>query len=514
MQLEKDERPDSYWIISLLRKNDSAKGPFMSSESRRNRSRHQAILKIEGQNLFKIDDDGGLLSNFGGLPVAARVAQNSGLLEMAAERIPEWRNPDTAMFPIEALLSQRVFLTSCGFPDAIDCSFFKDDPALKSALKEEPDGPPLSSQSTQTRMEDNISESTVEALEALPLDFFFSQFEHVPRALMLYFDGSAIRTFGAQQKSTYRGGKKYSQTQYFPLIATTDGGDLLLAQLREGGHSDAKSVETIMKLLRDIRAKWKHVELTVVMDTGFNSPELLTELEKEKILYVIGYPATSSVQSKIKDMIKSVENDFRKTYGAPLYTDKDWKKSWQIEHERVRSLPTEQRMVAEREMASRHVRWVYQIDHDGVNWEHDRTVINRIDFTDKGIDIRCVVTNVKNGSAESVYDDFYCRRARIETFIKENKSHCKVPLSCQKFTSNQFRFTALQGLSYMLLHQMRKELPETNQKISLNTIRKTLLLIPVRITASTRRLHWHLSSVHLHSKTVIQMARKLQARTA
>jgi hypothetical protein len=514
MQIEKDERPDSYWIISLLRQKIQKKGPFMSSKFRRNRSRHQANLKIEGQNLFKIDDDGGLLSNFGGLPVAARVAQDSDLLKMAAERIPEWRNPDAVTFPIEMLLAQRVFLTTCGFPGAIDCSFFKDDPSLKSAVGEESDGPPLSSQSTQTRMEDNISESTVEALEALPLDFFFSQFKHVPRALTLYFDGSAIRTFGAQEKSTYRGGKKYSQTQFFPLIATTDVGDLLLAQLRGGGHSDAKSVETIMKLLRDIRAQWKHVELTVVMDTGFNSPELLTELEKEKVFYAIGYPATSSVVSKIKDLNKSAEKDFRNTHGSPLYTEKTWKKKWQAEHERIRSLPTEERMAAEKAISLRHVRWVYQIEHNGVNWDHDRTVINRIDYTDKGLDIRCVVTNIKNGTAESVYDDFYCQRARIETVIKENKSHCKVPLSCQKFTANQFRFTALQGLSYMLLHQMRKELPESGQKVSLNTVRKTLLLIPVRIIISSRRLHWHLSSVHPHSKTVIQMARKLQARTA
>jgi|AGTN01.1.fsa_nt_gi hypothetical protein len=69
-----------------------------------------------------------------------------------------------------------------------------------------------------------------------------------------------------------------------------------LAQLREGGHSDAKSVETVMKLLREIKSKWKHVQLTVVMDTGFNGPELLEELEKEDVLYAIGYPAAYSAE--------------------------------------------------------------------------------------------------------------------------------------------------------------------------------------------------------------------------
>ncbi len=486
----------------------------MNSDFKRNRSEHQAILKIDGQKLLKIDDGGGLLSNLGGLPVAARIAHDSKLLKLATARIPEWRKHNRVDFPIPNLLLQRVLLTSCGFPDAIDCSFLKNDPALKSALGREPDGPPLASQSTQTRMEDSISAKTIKDLEALPLDFFFSQFEHAPRALTIYFDGSAIRTFGAQQKSTYRGGKKYSHTQYFPLVATTDDGDLLLAQLREGGHSDAKSNDTVMKLLRTIKANWKHVQLTVVMDTGFNSPELLKALEEEKILYAIGYPATSSVKSKIKDLMKSAEKDFRNTHGEPKFVGKDKAQKWQKEHEQIRSLPTTQRMAKEKEMASRHVRWVYQSEHNGVNWDKDRPVIHRVDFTDKGLDIRCVVTNIKDGTADSVYDNYYCRRARIETFIKENKSHCKVPLSCQKFTANQFRFTALQGLSYMLMHLMRQELPASQRKISLSTVRKRLLLIPVQITISPRQLHWHLSSVHPDSKTVIQLAHKLHARSA
>jgi hypothetical protein len=229
----------------------------------------------------------------------------------------------------------------------------------------------------------------------------------------------------------------------------------------------------------------------------------------------IHYPATSSVKSKIADIMKSAEKDFRKTHGEPKYIGKKGKEQWQQDHERTRSLPTEERMEAEKEMAKRHVRWVYQDDHNGVNWDGvERPVIHRVDYTDKGLDIRCVVTNIKKGgSAESIYENYYCRRARIETFIKENKSQCKVPLSCQKFTANQFRFTGLQGLTYMLLHLMRKELPVDQRNISLNTVRKQLLLVPVQVLISPRRLHWRLSSVHPHTHSVIRMARKLHART-
>lgn len=486
----------------------------MRDKFRRNQRRQQAILKVHGQKLFKINNDGGLLSNFGGLPVVARIAQDSQLINMAAALIPEWRNADAVQFSPMLLLFQRVLLASCGYPHQLDCSFFRNDPALLAALGFDVAGGQLPSQSTHARMEEHISSSTIAALEDFPLNFFFTQFDHAPRALTIYFDGSAIRTFGAQEKSTYRGGRKYSQTQYFPLIATTDAGNLLLAQLREGGHSDAKSVDAVMKLVKGLKTKWPHVQITIVMDTGFNAPELISALEKENVLYAIGYPCTSSVKSKMKGVIKSVEQEFLKVHGAPRYVGKGGTKLWQAEHERIRSLPADKRMEEEKQMNNRHVRRVYQSEHDGHKWDKERPLIHRIDFTDKGLDVRCVVTNIRDGSAESIYENYYCRRARIETFIKENKSHCKVPMSCQSFTANQFRFSGIQGITYMLLHLMRSELPERHRNISLNTVRKRLLLVPVRIAVSSRMILWQLSSVHPFSTQVTVLAHKLHARSA
>lgn len=486
----------------------------MSSESRRNCQRQQALLKLEGQKLFAITASGGLLSSFGGLLPVAKIGQASGLLSLAASKIPEWRSPDWVDFNIEELLSQRAFLAACGFPDAIDCSFFKDDPVLKSILLKEPDQRPLASQSTHTRLEQSISEDAIKAIEAFPLEFFFTQHKHAPRALTIYVDGTAIRTFGAQEKSIYRGGDKYKQTQYFPLIATADSGDLLLAQLRKGTDAEACSRPAISNMLLTIKEKWPATKLTVVLDTGFNSPQLLSELEAEGISYIIGYPATSSVKSKIKDLIELVEEEFRAEFGEPLYIGKKGAKAWQKEHERIRLLPTAQRMEAEKKMTARHTRVVWAGLHNGVNWGEDRMVVHRVDYTDKGIDIRCVVTNVEGSLPEVIYEEQYCRRARIEMFIKENKSHCKVPLSCQTFTANQFRLSLIQSLAYMLLHLTRRELPPSKRNISIATVRNNFVLVPVLILSNPRRLLWQLSSVHPASLSVIQLARKLHARTA
>jgi hypothetical protein len=43
-----------------------------------------------------------------------------------------------------------------------------------------------------------------------------------------------------------------------------------------------------------------------------------------------------------------------------------------------------------------------------------RRVTARIEATTKGLDIRCVVTNLLGGSAEWLYDTLYCARGQAE----------------------------------------------------------------------------------------------------
>ncbi|CAN5134820.1 hypothetical protein BH11CYA1_BH11CYA1_07210 [soil metagenome] len=186
---------------------------------------------------------------------------------------------------------------------------------------------------------------------------------------LIYVDGTAIRTLGSQEKSTWRGG--YGQTQYFPLLATTESGELLLAQLREGSQHDSRSTDAIIQLVQDLQKAWKDVKITIVMDTGFNSPGLLEKLDSLNVWYVIGYPTMSSLKSKIKDVIESAEKQFRKQFGEPLYTGKSKNKLWQKEHDRIRSLPTKERADAERKALARHVRIIYCIEHNNSKWPKD-----------------------------------------------------------------------------------------------------------------------------------------------
>jgi len=245
------------------------------------------------------------------------------------------------------------------------------------------------------------------------------------------------------------------------------------------------------------------------IDTGFNSPELLNFLDKEGVGYECGYPCTDGVRAMCENVFAEVEKEFRHLHGNPKFVGAKGKEKFQREHNRIRDLPAEKRMEAEKKLDKRRVRKVVEIMYRGSSWDKERRVIVRADFSDSGLDVRSVVTSHKHGLPKSIYEDGYCKRARVEIVIKENKSQCRVPLSCQEYTSNQFRFV-LQGLAYQLLHMLRLKQSAAQANISVAGIRNTLLLVPVLIVPTPRRLYWHLSSIHPNTKKVIQMAKKLQ----
>lgn len=483
----------------------------MSTESTAPQPKRQAYLKLEDQKLLDIDFSGGLLSTFGGLPAAVKAAQKSGLIEKFVEVIPEWRKrPDLITFSIGELLEQRNCLVMTGNPGAIDCSMTKDDPALKSVLRQEPDGPPLASQSTHTRMEQAMTDEALDAMEGVFLQFFFEQHKHAPRKLGINIDSSAIRTYGSQQNSNFRGGDKYNQTQFFPIQANADDGSLLLAKLRDGCVSDAKMIEPIQHLVLDIKKHWPATGLTLRMDTGFNSPILLDFLDEEGVDYECGYPATSSVKSKVLDVTKEVEEEFRRDYGEPRYIGKGKSDRWNEDHQRIQALPAEQRMKEIEAMNARRVRRIVEEMHDGQGWDKERRLIIRVDYSDDGLDVRCVVTSKEHGLPESIYEDDYCtKRTMVETNIKENKSHSKVPLSCMEFNANRFRYI-LQGIAYQNLHLLRQQLPPSKRHISIATLRRDYLLIPVLIVSTPRRIRWRLSSTYRYQSNFVQIIEKLK----
>ena len=81
-----------------------------------------------------------------------------------------------------------------------------------------------------------------------------------------------------------------------------------------------------------------------------------------------------------------------------------------------------------------------QTNYAAKSWKCERRVCARIEAIELGLDIRFVVTNITNGSAEHIYHTLYCTRGQMENLIELHKSQLASDrTSCLAPLANQMR---------------------------------------------------------------------------
>lgn len=79
-----------------------------------------------------------------------------------------------------------------------------------------------------------------------------------------------------------------------------------------------------------------------------------------------------------------------------------------------------------------------EIRNGAKSWGCTRRVSAKIETSTLGLDIRCVVTNLRTGSAEWLFDTLYCARGQAENLIKLHKSQLTSDrTSCRSALANQ-----------------------------------------------------------------------------
>ena len=127
---------------------------------------------------------------------------------------------------------------------------------------------------------------------------------------------------------------------------------------------------------------------------------------------------------------------------------------------------------------------------------NDRRVVARIEATLLGLDIRFVVTSLKAGSAEHIYDTLYCARGQAENLIKLHKAQLKSDrTSCRSANANQMRLF-LHTAAYWLMWTVRQALPQTAalRTAEFATIRMRLIKIAARVVETATRIRIALAS--------------------
>ena len=118
------------------------------------------------------------------------------------------------------------------------------------------------------------------------------------------------------------------------------------------------------------------------------------------------------------------------------------------------------------------------------SWTIKRRACARIEATTLGLDIRFVVTNLTQGSAERIYDVIYCARGQAENLIKMHKSQLASDrTSCRSPIANQVRLV-LHTAAYWLMLTVRDIIPKSNALATAEfaTLRLRLLKLGARVS--------------------------------
>ena len=158
------------------------------------------------------------------------------------------------------------------------------------------------------------------------------------------------------------------------------------------------------------------------------------------------------------------------------------------------------------------VRRYAETRHGAASWKCERRVAARIEASCNGLDIRYVVTNIRRGSAEWLYDTLYCERGQAENLIKLHKTQLASDrTSCRSPLANQVRLV-LHSAAYWLLLTIRDALPKPQAlaRAEFKTLRLRLIKVAARVIETATRVRIAFAASCPDAESFATVARWLQ----
>jgi hypothetical protein len=267
----------------------------------------------------------------------------------------------------------------------------------------------------------------------------------------------------------------------------------------------------LRRIVKEFRKAWPDVEITVVMDAGFNDPAIYdwcedqgSANEKHTVFYLMKLRncggAGSGLSSSSKGLAKLCKESFGARHGAARYLApagksrraRPSKTKTQLEKELRQIENKEERRQAWEEHSGRVTRRYGEFSHrtgkggqDKKQWRHDRRVLAECTYDDWGPRSTFWVTNILLESTEILIHEVYSRRANAELRIKDAKVFRCDKLSCQNFIANQFRLL-MHVLAQRMLFAFRELLPPAVHRVSLESVREQYICIPAIVEQRAR----------------------------
>jgi len=419
------------------------------SDKKANTNSEQLTLFEIEKKRVELSYSGEKISSDGGLLLLRGVEERTGIIKQLCSCISDPRDQRYIDHPLYELISQRVFQIACGYEDGNDCNMLRDDPIFKLSVGKLPkSGEALASQPTMSRLENSVSRSDLYRIARCIADSFISSYTEEPFAIILDCDDTNNNTHGSQQLCLYN--DYYGEYCYMPLhIYEGLSGKLITTILKPGHRSKGVDVLAIVKrIISYLRQYWKNTFITIRGDSHFTSPELMDWAEDQhNVNFITGLSGNKALTRLAETTIKSAQKSFKST-GQP-------------------------------------VKMYHKFTYKAGSWKHSRRVIVKVEVTEKGTNVRYVVTDLpKKARIKLLYEKAYCARGKMELNIKDHKTYLKSDRSsCSRFEANQMRLF-LHSAAYMLLHALRENVLKTTEfaHATMETLQLKLLKVGAHVT--------------------------------
>ncbi len=398
--------------------------------------------------------DGGRISSDGGVILLAAAERRLQLAERLAAVIQDPRDPARVKHAMADILRARIFAIACGYEDANDLDLLRTDLAFKLACGRLPDsGPDLCSQPTCSRLENLPDLRTVIRLGGVLVDLWLLSHATPPESITLDIDDTVDVVHGHQQLSLFNG--HHDERCFLPIhIYEAGTGRPVAMILRPGKTPTGKEIRGhLRRLVRRIRRRWPTTRILIRGDSHYGRAEVMEWCEKNGLDYIFGLPG-----NKVLTRLVDESADDIRTRRA-----------------------LEQKPV---------LRGYVETRYNAKSWKAERRACARIEATTMGLDIRFVVTNLGNSSAEHIYDVIYCARGQAENLIKMHKSQLASDrTSCRSAIANQFRLV-LHTAAYWLMLTLREAVPKTHRlaRVEFATLRLRLFKLGTRVIETVSRV--------------------------
>jgi len=274
-----------------------------------------------------------------------------------------------------------------------------------------------------------------------------------PDALTLDIDDTVDVVHGHQQLALFNA--HYDERCFLPIhVYDTATSRPVAVLLRPGKTPSGIEIRGhLRRLVRRIRQHWPATRITIRGDGHYSRPEVMQWCEENGIDFVFGLPGNAVLGRAVDE----TADDIRTRRALDQKTC---------------------------------LRGFTETNYQAKSWKTDRRACARIEATTKGLDIRFVVTNIKTGSAEYIYQTLYCARGQAENLIKLHKAQLASDrTSCRSPLANQMRLI-LHTAAYWLMLTVRDAIPKAHVLATAEfaTIRLRLLKLGMRVIEMASRV--------------------------